>query len=203
VHQQEPDRRGRAAGQARRRHRVARTLAAAGLMAAGLATAAAAAPAAAVPAVTTPPPRWIHIAAGWDFTCGIREGNTLWCWGDNGSSSGELGHGPGPDASLPQQITRPTAGWASVTAGLPHACATRTGSTLWCWGTNDDGELGTGSAASPGRSQQVTTPAAGGWASVTAGTPAPSASTPSGAGATAPPATPASATRASRTFPGA
>src|SRR5690242_11386617 len=36
-------------------------------------------------------PRWIHIAAGWNFTCGIREGNTLWCWGDN--ANGALGTG--------------------------------------------------------------------------------------------------------------
>ena len=35
-------------------------------------------------------------AAGWDFTCGIREGNALWCRGDNGSTTSQF---------LPRQIT--------------------------------------------------------------------------------------------------
>src|SRR5215813_6874448 len=56
---------------------------------------AAAAPAAAAPAAASPAspavPRWIHIAAGGDFTCGIREGNTLWCWGS--ATGGDLGTG--------------------------------------------------------------------------------------------------------------
>ena len=28
---------------------------------------------------------WIHVAAGGGHTCGIRMGNTVWCWGDNQS----------------------------------------------------------------------------------------------------------------------
>ena len=125
-----------------------------------------------VPAV--PPggsaPRWIHIAAGGSasgaHTCGIQMGNTLWCWG--ASASGELGTGQTVNQDLPQQITHPTAGWASVTAGYTHTCATRTDGALWCWGGNGYGELGIGTTTRVSHPHQVTAPAATGWASVTA-----------------------------------
>ena len=93
--------------------RVARVIAGAGLLGAAALAAAGAAPGAAagtasastagrVPAVgpaSAATPLWIHVSAGQRFSCGIREGNTLWCWGagDNGSApapAGDpLGHG--------------------------------------------------------------------------------------------------------------
>ncbi len=112
-------------------------------------------------------PAWIHIATGGFHTCGIREGNTLWCWGD--ARFGDLGTGPAADQVLPQQITKPTAGWVSVTAGHWHSCATRSDGTLWCWGDNSNGDLGIGTTTSVDRPDQVTTPAATGWASVAGG----------------------------------
>jgi hypothetical protein len=39
--------------------------------------------------------------------------------------------------------------------GLQHSCATRTNGTLWCWGNNDHGELGTGTTTSHDTPQQV------------------------------------------------
>ena len=118
-------------------------------------------------AATAAVPGWIRIAAGGDHTCGIREGNTLWCWG--AAQYGELGTGATLDQDLPQQITKPTTGWASVTAGYYHSCATRSDTTLWCWGRNNDGQLGIGNTTNVGRPHQVTTPAATGWATVTGG----------------------------------
>jgi alpha-tubulin suppressor-like RCC1 family protein len=146
-------------------YRHVRVLALAGVLAAGLATAAGAAPATA----GTAPPKWIHIAAGPNYTCGIREGNTLWCWGAN--FWGTLGNGQTANANLPQQITRKSAGWTSVTAGEDHGCATRTDGGLWCWGNNFSGQLGNGSTNTLQNlpPQQVTSPAADGWARVAAG----------------------------------
>jgi alpha-tubulin suppressor-like RCC1 family protein len=116
----------------------------------------------------SPGPSWAHIAAGSNHTCGIRTGGTLWCWGDN--EYGELGTGNHTGQDWPRQVTTPArGGWASVTAGYDYTCAIRTDATLWCWGYNSDGELGTGNHTSQDRPQQVTTPAAGGWASITAG----------------------------------
>src|ERR1700722_3154629 len=112
---------------------------------------------------------WARIAAGGDHTCGIRAGGTLWCWGDN--TYGQLGLGSHTSADLPRQVTSPArGGWASVIADFEDTCAIRTDTTLWCWGDNGFGVLGTGNSTCPDRPTQVTTPAAGGWTSVTAGT---------------------------------
>ena len=112
--------------------------------------------------------RWAHISAGFGHSCGIRTGGTLWCWGLN--YRGQLGIGSVTDQDLPRQVTIPAAGgWASVTAGSGHTCATRANGTLWCWGENNHGQLGIGNQSDQDLPRQVTTPAPGGWASVTAG----------------------------------
>ena len=111
---------------------------------------------------------WAHVAAGGDASCGIRTDGTLWCWG--AGSWGQLGRGSLTDQDQPRQVTTPAAGgWASITAGTTHTCATRTDSTLWCWGNNDSGQLGLGGGTTQDLPRQVTTPATTGWASVTAG----------------------------------
>jgi alpha-tubulin suppressor-like RCC1 family protein len=102
-----------------------------------------------------------HIAAGGSNTCGVSTNGTLWCWGLNGTS---------PSEDLPTQVTTPAAtGWATVTAGSLHTCATRADTSLWCWGDGFVGELGIGSATNEDTPQQVTTPAAAGWATVSPG----------------------------------
>ena len=124
----------------------------------------------AAPGRMSPGAPWAHIAAGEYYICGIRTDGTLWCWG--GNDSGQLGIGSDTGQDLPRQVTTPAAGgWASIAGGSYHTCAIRTDGTLWCWGNNDSGQLGTGSESetSQDRPQQVTTPAPGGWTSVTAG----------------------------------
>jgi len=61
--------------------------------------------------------------------------------------------------------------WASVAAGSFFTCATRAGQSLWCWGDNLSGALGIGDDALVflNLPRQVTTPAPGGWASITTG----------------------------------
>jgi alpha-tubulin suppressor-like RCC1 family protein len=111
---------------------------------------------------------WARVIADFEDTCAIRTDATLWCWGDNGF--GVLGTGNSTSQDRPTQVTTPApGGWASITTSGDHTCATRTDATLWCWGANDDGQLGLGNHTFPDRPTQVTTPAAGGWASVTAG----------------------------------
>ena len=118
--------------------------------------------------VTTPAAGWASVTVGDDYTCATRTGGTLWCWGSN--DWGDLGVGNKISQDRPRQVTTPAAGgWASVTAGEFHTCATRTSGTLWCWGWNGHGELGIGSNIGQDRPRQVITPAPGGWASVTAG----------------------------------
>jgi alpha-tubulin suppressor-like RCC1 family protein len=115
-----------------------------------------------------PGPQWIHVAPGDQHTCATRANGTLWCWGDN--TYGELGIGNQTGQDRPRPVTTPAAGgWADVTAGGNHSCAIRANGTLWCWGDNTYGELGIGNQTGQDRPRPVTTPAAGGWANVTAG----------------------------------
>jgi alpha-tubulin suppressor-like RCC1 family protein len=47
--------------------------------------------------------------------------------------------GGGGDGGMP-----PPASWSSVAAGTIHTCGIRADKTLWCWGRNDSGQLGSG-----------------------------------------------------------
>lgn len=108
---------------------------------------------------------WTSVTAGNFHTCAIRTGGTLWCWG--ASNYGQLGLGNGASQDRPRQVTAPAAaGWASVTAGGFQTCATRTDTTLWCWGDNYWGELGIGHHPDQHQPAQVTTPGPHEWAGV-------------------------------------
>lgn len=62
------------------------------------------------------------IAAGGDHSCGVRENNTLWCWGSN--SDGELGDGTKVDRATPTQVGVDE-DWETVGVGNSHSCAVR------------------------------------------------------------------------------
>jgi alpha-tubulin suppressor-like RCC1 family protein len=74
------------------------------------------------------------------YGCAIKASDgSVWCWGsllagNNGTYS-------------PRQVSG-IAGVRQISAGFLHACAVLPDSTLWCWGTNGDGELGDGSTVS-------------------------------------------------------
>ncbi len=109
---------------------------------------------------------WAAVAAGEEFACATRTDGTLWCWGRNGS--GRLGQGDLTHRAVPVKVGTGTT-WSSVATGVAHACATRTDQTLWCWGENGAGQVGVGNTTNQYAPTQVTSPAAGGWVSVTAG----------------------------------
>ncbi len=77
--------------------------------------------------------------------CAVRRGGEVACWGRN--DRGQLGDGTRVDASQPVKVTG-LARVFNVSAGMSHTCAVGgsvTGETeVWCWGSNDDGELGLG-----------------------------------------------------------
>lgn len=105
---------------------------------------------------------WTVISAGADFTCGIRNG-LRYCWGLN--SSGQLGLGDYTNRSLPSRhpVEKPT--WATVDAGLRHACGVRTTGTGQCWGNNGHGQLGLGDTTA----RNAATTISGAWTSMSAG----------------------------------
>jgi alpha-tubulin suppressor-like RCC1 family protein len=92
---------------------------------------------------------WRDVSVGYRFACGVKADDTLWCWG--WQEGGRLGNGV--DSSV--FLTAPTrsgedADWLEVdtsdnsSSQYGHACGLRTDGTIWCWGSNWRGQLGTG-----------------------------------------------------------
>lgn len=88
---------------------------------------------------------WAQVSAGGWHTCATRMDGTLWCWGNNWY--GQLGNGTDGGSLQPTLENAGAGNWALVSAGDDHTCATRTDGTLWCWGSNSDGQLGDGTDA--------------------------------------------------------
>ena len=90
--------------------------------------------------------RFIAISAGAETSCGLVFGGTVFCWGQN--FDGVLGTG---DATSFVPYPRPVAGgmtFTTISMGLLHACALRSGGQAYCWGDNQYDQLGTGAADS-------------------------------------------------------
>lgn len=93
----------------------------------------------------------VQLAAGGAFTCARTDAGQVACWG--GNAYGELGQGATANADalddslsplavpFKQQISR-------LSARDRHVCAVAVDGTAWCWGSNEQGELGDGSQAS-------------------------------------------------------
>lgn len=87
-----------------------------------------------------------QISAGAWHSCGVTTDNRAWCWGNN--FYGQIGNGFGGAAP----ITRPSAvvtalRFEEVRAGNNYTCGLSTGKRVYCWGLNDNGQLGIGSDA--------------------------------------------------------
>lgn len=104
---------------------------------------------------------WRSVAVGYRHTCAVTTSDQLWCWGLNGS--GQLGDGTTTSRTSPVRIGSAQA-WKSVSAGgyddysaTPpgHTCAITTGYQLYCWGADDGGQLGNGSAGAATTPTQV------------------------------------------------
>ena len=95
-----------------------------------------------VPVDLDAPP--LSLALGGHFSCALLddehtgvEGRVV-CWGDN--LHGELDDSLEPRHDTPQSINLPLV--RLLGAGQRHACAAR-GPSMWCWGANEAGQLGT------------------------------------------------------------
>jgi alpha-tubulin suppressor-like RCC1 family protein len=124
---------------------------------------------------------WATTSTGVDHWCGTQSDGTLWCWGMY--DFGQLGVGPNPGTSCTsadnQYCSSPVqvAGtdWRVVSAGASHTCAIKNDGTLWCWGKNDQRQLGVDSAScstsangTPFCNQPVQVAGAG-WSTISAG----------------------------------
>ncbi len=86
---------------------------------------------------------WVAVSAGQGHTCAIRASGALYCWGRN--AQGQLGLGP----DAPIQVGAPTpidvpGVWTQVAADQRITCGIQQPGSLYCWGDNGQGQLGTG-----------------------------------------------------------
>ena len=91
------------------------------------------------------------LVAGGTHTCGLATSGTAYCWGYN--SNGQLGDGTSGSTSNPSSADRsaPVAvsgglTYVGLVAGGAHTCGLATGGTAYCWGYNQQGQLGDGTS---------------------------------------------------------
>ncbi|MHB8059956.1 MAG: RCC1 domain-containing protein, partial [Gaiellaceae bacterium] len=103
------------------------------------------------------------ITAGANHACALRSGGTVDCWGLN--DHGQLGDGTTTTSPDPVQVLGPggtgyLSGVTQIDGGRMHVCALLPDSTVYCWGRNENGELGDGTKvnrSAPVRSGGIST----------------------------------------------
>jgi alpha-tubulin suppressor-like RCC1 family protein len=89
----------------------------------------------------------IAVAASYYRSCALRADGEVLCWGSN--ERGFLGDGTVVDRTVPTRVLGlgPGSGVVSITLNMDHACVLKNDGAVLCWGRNDFGMLGTGSAS--------------------------------------------------------
>ena len=118
----------------------------------------------------------LRLSAGLSHTVYVDETGTLWAWGSNQAgqlgtetqeTSTDLEGNPIPYASQPLAVMEDV---VSASAGADFTVALKADGTLWTWGGNLDGQLGTGQATEVLQPQPVQVPLNGAVLAVAAGT---------------------------------
>ena len=93
----------------------------------------------------------VDVAAGDGYSCALRQGGTISCWGANWF--GQLGDGIGGIDGIFSLVPVLVAGIfdaLALAAGGAHSCALRQGGAISCWGANWFGQLGDGTGGADG-----------------------------------------------------
>jgi alpha-tubulin suppressor-like RCC1 family protein len=96
----------------------------------------------------------VAVAGGFGFSLALKSDGTVWGWGSN--QLGQLGIGTttAPPVLAPVQAIN-LSNIVAIAAGNHHALALRNDGTVWAWGNNQFGQIGTGTATPL---EPVTTP---------------------------------------------
>jgi alpha-tubulin suppressor-like RCC1 family protein len=81
------------------------------------------------------------ISAGSTHTCALDTTGQAWCWGYGGD--GALGWGSTLGDSVPRAVTHPSGvTFTQLVTEVSHTCALTSGGQAYCWGRNENGQLG-------------------------------------------------------------
>ena len=117
---------------------------------------------------------WQSVSAGADHTCAVKTDGTAFCWGSN--QFGQLGVAATDTvcatgsqtfscSSIPVAVST-NLKFLSISAGQRHTCAITTDRDAYCWGGNDQNQLGTFSSGGPALSR---VPGTLPWTQISAG----------------------------------
>lgn len=92
------------------------------------------------------PNRFVRLEVGDANACGLTATGEAWCWGDN--SQGQLGAGLSTARALVPVAVAGGHRFTSLDIGLRTMCGVATDGVTSCWGSNQFGQLGTGTVGS-------------------------------------------------------
>ncbi|MBK5276202.1 MAG: hypothetical protein JJE30_14285 [Desulfuromonadales bacterium] len=85
---------------------------------------------------------WVAVAAGQLQSLALKSDGTLRSWGNN--TFGQLGNGTKLDSNVPVQENSQSTTWVASNMGDTHTLGRKSDGTLWAWGSNANGQLGSG-----------------------------------------------------------
>jgi alpha-tubulin suppressor-like RCC1 family protein len=77
-----------------------------------------------------------------DNCCALRNGGSLYCWGDNRDGNAGVDRGDGTPIDVPTQVGGDKTFLPAFSVGKTHSCAIASDRALWCWGNNKWNQLG-------------------------------------------------------------
>lgn len=92
---------------------------------------------------------WTKMTVGDGHTCAVADTGDAYCWGND--ADGQLGDGdPRANSNTPQLVVKPSGvtSWLDITAGGSHSCGIGNNNDAYCWGKNQNGQVGKGGVSS-------------------------------------------------------
>lgn len=86
------------------------------------------------------------VTSGYEHTCALRAGGTVWCWGQGFGNSA---------VQVVKTDTTPLANIVEIGAGYGHRCGRDPAGGVWCWGNNFSGQLGDGTTTTRAQAAPV------------------------------------------------